>query len=177
MTSTPIELTITADKAELGSGTVAQVVLKCRNLSSSSKSVVVACPLGSTYGKESSRAFTSPAVTGVTSNDTSGTGAINDTVSLAAGATVTYYLTCTLSSLGSYTHAVTTLKATASVGGTVQATKYLRLYQGDMSRVTFKPGVAVNAVTVAEKLLDPTAWPEMADWLENNGGRSFKDLI
>lgn len=175
--STPIELTITADKAELGTGTVAQVVLKVRNLASSSKTVVVGCPLASTYGKESSRAFTSPVVTGVTSNDTSGSGAISDTVVLAAGATVTYYLTCTLGSLGAYTHAVTTLKATATVAGTIEATKYLRLYQGDMSKVTFKPGVAVNSVTVAEKLLDPTKWPEMADWLENNGGRTFKDLI
>jgi hypothetical protein len=175
--TTPLEMTLTADKVELGDGTSAQVVLKVRNLGSQSASVVVACPLGNTYGKEASRSWTSPTVTGVTSNDTSGTGAINDTLTLAAGATVTYYMTCTLNSLGSYTHALTTLKATASISGNVVTKKTLRLYQGDMGRVTFTPGLEANAVTIAEKLLDPTANPEIVDWLENNGGRTFKDLI
>lgn len=175
-----IKVTLTADKTELGSGVTALVRLNVRNETNATASVVIACALANTYGKESSRAWTSaPAsgTNGISGNDASGTGALSDTVSIESGKEVTYYLTCTLSALGSYTHALTTLKATATVGSTVQDTKYLRLYQGDMAYVTFQPGVDPNARQVAAKLLDPAAWPEMADWLENNGGRTFKDLI
>jgi hypothetical protein len=67
--------------------------------------------------------------------------------------------------------------AGATISGTVHDTQYLRLYQGDAAKATFQPGVNPNAMQVAAKLLDPDAWPEMADWLENAGGRTFKDLI
>lgn len=176
MTTPALQLTLTAEKTVLGTGVTALVLLKVRNVGPSTNSVVIACPINTDPGNESSRAWSSPAVPGVSGNDASGTGSISDTVSIAAGKEVTYVIVCTLAVLGAYNHAVSTIKATAAVSSVVYDRKHIRLYQGDMTKVTFNEGLEPNAVQLAEMFFNPVNRPELVDWMENAGGHTLWDL-
>ena len=169
-----LNVTLTSTDPEIGSGTTASWELRVHNPNVTAKTAVISLPLHSSL--ESSRAWTSPTLSGVSGNDASGSGALTDTVVIQPGKTVVYYGVSTIAALGSQVVKSISLKASVTASSHTDVA-ILRIVQGDPKALRIPSG-KVDGQSIIDCLFELKETDvEVLDFIENNGGRTIKDVL